>query len=62
MTTLQKQNHLLKLKLTNAVKALNIANMELISIVKMFQERNVKVDAALKNLHKKKPTLTLVKG
>lgn len=62
MITLQKQNQLLKAKLTNAVKALNIANMELISIVKMIRERNVKVDAAIKNLQKKKPTLTLVKG
>lgn len=61
MNTLTIQNNQLKTKLTNAVKALNIANMELVAIVKMLQQRNIKVDEAIKKLPKKS-SLTLVKG
>lgn len=61
MDTLTIQNNQLKTKLTNAVKALNIANMELVAIVKMIQQRNDKIDEAIKKLPLQKVTLTLVK-
>ena len=54
------------LKLTNALKALKIANAELDNAVNLMADRNRKVDVAIKaNPHIKdfttKPVLTVVK-
>ena len=52
-------------KLTNALKALKIANIELDTIVELMRQRNRTVDAAIKKNAlikdvKNKPRLTLV--